>query len=150
MSIRFKLLAAMVGVALAGALAGSGSAAAAGVESLRQDNPIPEAGMEGGLYRVKESDRKFKRDFPTQPPMVPHMIDKYEISKDKNECLDCHGMENYIEEEATKISQTHYVGREGHHQMSSPDAGRWNCNQCHVTQTDADPLVDNDFASPLR
>mgnify|MGYP006285779375 CR=1 FL=1 len=145
MRIHRQLLAGTVGMALLGALVLGGAAVAAGVDGLRKDNPIPETTKETGAYRVKEDAKRYSRDFPTQPPLVPQAIEKYQISGAKNECLDCHGMENYIEEDATKISQTHFVGREGHHQMSSPDEGRWFCNQCHVPQTDADVLVESEF-----
>lgn len=147
MRIHTQLLAGTVAMALLGALILAGTANAAGVDDLRKGNPIPETNKKSGAYRVQEDTGRYQRDFPTQPPLVPHEVAKYQVDKNINECLECHGMETYIEENATKLSQTHYVGREGNHQMSSPDGGRWNCNQCHVPQTDADPLVDSGFPS---
>ncbi len=150
MRMRNRGLAVVAAMALAGVIGAGGPAKAAGVDSLREDNPVPDTSKETEIYRVRESDQRFRRDYAAQPPLVPHKIAKYEISRNVNECLDCHGADTYIEENASKISQTHYVGREGNLQMNSPDAGRWNCNQCHVPQTDAEPLVDNTFSMTLR
>mgnify|MGYP002145538777 CR=1 FL=1 len=48
------------------------------------------------------------------------------------------------EVKATKISITHFKSREGA-EMSSVSPNRYFCNQCHVSQTDAKPLVGNTF-----
>lgn len=84
------------------------------------------------------------RDFVQQPPLIPHTIEGYLVSKEFNKCLDCHSWGRSKEANATKISITHFKSREGA-EMSSVSPQRYFCNQCHVSQTDAKPLVGNTF-----
>ncbi len=84
------------------------------------------------------------RDFVQQPPLIPHTIENYLVSKEFNKCLDCHSWARSKEVNAIKISITHFKTREGA-EMSSVSPQRYFCNQCHVPQTDAKPLVGNTF-----
>jgi cytochrome c-type protein NapB len=84
------------------------------------------------------------RDFVQQPPLVPHTTESYPVSKEFNKCLDCHSWSRAREASATKISITHFKSREGA-EMSSVSPSRYFCDQCHVPQTDARPLVNNVF-----
>ena len=84
------------------------------------------------------------RDFVQQPPLIPHTIEGYLVSKEFNKCMDCHSWARSKEVHATKISITHFKTREGA-EMSSVSPQRYFCNQCHVPQTDAKPLVGNTF-----
>ena len=84
------------------------------------------------------------RDFVQQPPLIPHSIEGYLVSKEFNKCMDCHSWARSKEVHATKISITHFKTREGA-EMSSVSPQRYFCNQCHVSQTDAKPLVGNTF-----
>lgn len=84
------------------------------------------------------------RDFVQQPPLIPHTIEGYLVSKEFNRCMDCHSWARAKETRATKISITHFKTREGA-EMSSVSPQRYFCNQCHVAQTDAKPLVGNTF-----
>ena len=84
------------------------------------------------------------RDFVQQPPLIPHSIESYVVSKEFNKCMDCHSWARSKEVHATKISITHFKTREGA-EMSSVSPQRYFCNQCHVSQTDAKPLVGNTF-----
>ena len=84
------------------------------------------------------------RDFVQQPPLIPHTIEGYIVSKEFNKCMDCHAWSRAGEAKATKISITHFKSREGA-EMSSVAPNRYFCNQCHVSQTDAKPLVGNTF-----
>ena len=84
------------------------------------------------------------RDFVQQPPLIPHTIEGYLVSKEFNKCMDCHSWGRSREVNATKISITHFKSREGA-EMSSVSPQRYFCNQCHVPQTDAKPLVGNTF-----
>jgi cytochrome c-type protein NapB len=106
-------------------------------------NPAPE------IFDIREGARQ-TRAFRQQPPLIPHRIDKYEIDLKVNQCLRCHDWPHYIEERAPKISETHYIDREGS-RLDKIAGTRWFCNQCHVPQADARPLVDNTFkpAQPL-
>ena len=84
------------------------------------------------------------RDFVQQPPLIPHTIESYIVSKEFNKCMDCHAWPRASEAKATKISITHFKSREGA-EMSSVSPNRYFCNQCHVSQTDAKPLIGNTF-----
>lgn len=84
------------------------------------------------------------RDFVQQPPLIPHTIEGYTITKNFNKCLDCHAWSRAKESGATKISITHFKGRDGL-ELSSVSPQRYFCSQCHVSQSDAAPLVGNTF-----
>ena len=84
------------------------------------------------------------RDKVQQPPLVPHTIDEYKVTKEFNKCLDCHAWSRAKEMKATKISLTHFKNRTGT-EMSNVSPNRYFCNQCHVPQSDAKPLVGNTF-----
>ena len=42
------------------------------------------------------------------------------------------------------VSITHFMNRDGQF-LASVSPRRYFCTQCHVTQQDLNPLVDNDF-----
>jgi nitrate reductase (cytochrome), electron transfer subunit len=84
------------------------------------------------------------RDYVQQPPLIPHKIDGYEISKNFNKCMDCHSWSRYQEFNATKVSLTHFKDREGG-ELSNISPRRYFCTQCHIPQSDAKPLVENTF-----
>ena len=84
------------------------------------------------------------RDFVQQPPLIPHSIEGYTVDKNFNKCLDCHAWTRTKETGATKISVTHFRTRDGV-ELSSVSPLRYFCNQCHVPQSEAKPLVGNTF-----
>jgi len=86
------------------------------------------------------------RDYIKQPPLIPHKIKGYKINLKFNKCLTCHSWANYIKSGATKVSQTHFSGRDGE-ALSNISPRRYFCTQCHVPQADAIPLVENSFKS---
>jgi len=113
------------------------------VDSLRGftvDKPSPPAQVQ-----VWQRDREpIARDYVSQPPLIPHKIEGYEINRKFNKCLSCHSWSNYREAGATKISQTHFQDRD--RAVRANVAGnRYFCTQCHVPQTEAQPLVENTF-----
>ena len=97
-----------------------------------------------GGTRYAPDSSALPRDFVQQPPLIPHTIEGYIVSKEFNKCMDCHAWSRAAEVKATKISITHFKSREGA-EMSSVAPNRYFCNQCHVSQTDAKPLVGNTF-----
>jgi len=113
--------------------------------SLRGDGDIWSATDE--VARWQERD-PIPRDYVQQPPMVPHAIEGYTINLKVNKCLTCHSWANYREKNATKISQTHFADRDGN-DLANVSARRYFCTQCHTPQTDAKPLVSNEF-QPLQ
>ena len=84
------------------------------------------------------------RDYLQQPPLIPHKVDNYFVNIKHNKCLSCHSWKNYRDHNATKISQTHFKSRDGA-VLSTVSARRYFCQQCHVPQVDARPLVENTF-----
>lgn len=84
------------------------------------------------------------RDFVQQPPLIPHTIRGYAINKNFNKCLDCHAWNRTRFSGATKISVTHFKSYSGT-ELSNISPRRYFCTQCHVPQTDAQPLVNNTF-----
>jgi cytochrome c-type protein NapB len=92
-----------------------------------------------------EKDRPpLPREYLQQPPLIPHAIKNYNITRNFNKCLDCHAWSRYKETGATKVSITHFKTRDGQ-ELSNISPRRYFCNQCHVPQTDAKPLVGNTF-----
>ena len=93
---------------------------------------------------VNTEGRRTMRNYPEQPPVIPHAIEGYQLSLATNRCLTCHRRQ-YIEASgAPMISVTHYMDRDGQ-MLADVAPRRYFCTQCHVAQTDAQPLVDNTF-----
>ena len=80
----------------------------------------------------------------TRYGLIPHTIKGYTVTKNFNKCMDCHAWARAKETGATKISVTHFKTRDGE-ELSSVSPRRYFCNQCHVPQSDAKPLVGNTF-----
>lgn len=85
-----------------------------------------------------------QRDFVQQPPLIPHTTVGYQVTKNFNKCMDCHGWNKTQASGATKVGVTHFRNREGQ-ELDNVSPRRYFCTQCHVSQTDAKPLVDNTF-----
>ena len=120
------------------------------VKSIRgSDVSAPEATL--GNFKQIPDQPALPRDFVQQPPLVPHKVEGYEVTKNFNKCMDCHAWSRYKESGATKVSLTHFKDREGG-ELSNISPRRYFCMQCHVPQTDAKPLVSNSFqrAAGLR
>jgi cytochrome c-type protein NapB len=89
--------------------------------------------------------QKIVRTFDGQPPLIPHATDNFdEVTVEENQCLDCHSAETYAKKNAPRISDTHFVGRDGQ-KLANTDQRRHSCTLCHVPQFDAPPLVGNSF-----
>lgn len=122
---------------------GMSCAAAQAVQSLRG---AAVAGAEPGpaSFRITPDGPPIPRDYVQQPPLIPHKVEGYEVTKNFNKCMDCHSWSRYQEFKATKVSLTHFKDRDGG-ELSNVSPRRYFCLQCHVAQTDAKPLVDNTF-----
>ncbi len=82
--------------------------------------------------------------FVYQPPLVPHSIRTLQVSKNVNQCLGCHSPEASPTTGATQIPESHFLDRDGKRtEGSSPR--RYFCLQCHVQQTDVNPIIQNKF-----
>jgi cytochrome c-type protein NapB len=83
------------------------------------------------------------------PPVVPHGIaDFLPITREQNFCMDCHQVAEKVEGEPTPIPPSHYVDLRNAPDLSQDEVvgARFRCTACHVSQTDAPPLVGNRFA----
>lgn len=136
-----------VGVLLANfALAPIAFADTGGVQSLRGSNELDNKSVAPASQKWQRDRDPIERDYVQQPPLVPHTVKGYKINAKFNKCLTCHSWANYKEAGATKISQTHFSDRDDN-VLANIAPRRYFCNQCHVPQVDAKPLVENTFES---
>lgn len=119
--------------------------------SLADDNiatlrggPIDEEMQPPKLSPVDNRDIRRMRAYPMQPPTIPHKVDGYQLDLYVNKCLSCHSRRRSEDSQAPMVSVTHYMDRDGNF-LADVSPRRYFCEQCHVVQTTAKPLVDNDF-----
>jgi len=106
-----------------------------------------EIGVEPEAPRMgneENKDIKRKRNYPMQPPTIPHKSASYRIDLNSNKCLSCHSRRLVTESQAPMVSVTHYMDREGNF-LAEVSPRRYFCNQCHVPQNEVKPLVENIF-----
>jgi cytochrome c-type protein NapB len=96
------------------------------------------------LARPIVDDKRKMRNYPEQPPVIPHSIDGYQLTLRTNRCLDCHRRQFVEGSGAPMISVTHFMDRDGQI-LADVTPRRYFCTACHVTQTDAQQLVPNTF-----
>ena len=113
------------------------------LQGLRNGTPVTQDNLPGG-FKQERDHGPADRDFVQQPPLIPHTIQGYQVTKNFNKCMDCHAWQKTKVSGATKVSVTHYRTREGK-ELDNISPLRYFCTQCHVAQTDAKPLVDNTF-----
>ena len=142
MKIRTRTLLLAV-LAAAGLGLPPAASAADAVSSLR-GRTVDQEALSPGNYSVEKDHAPAAREYVQQPPLIPHKIDGYNITTNFNKCMDCHSWTRYREAGATKVSLTHFKDRDGK-ELSNISPRRYFCNQCHVVQTDAKPLVGNTF-----
>mgnify|MGYP001814144631 FL=1 len=96
------------------------------------------------LSRVDNSEVKRQRAYPMQPPTIPHKVDNYQVNMNANKCMSCHSRRRTGESQAPMVSVTHYMDRDGNF-LADISSRRYFCEQCHVVQNQANPLLANDF-----
>ncbi|WP_318495467.1 nitrate reductase cytochrome c-type subunit [Photobacterium leiognathi] len=116
-----------------------------GLESLRGSAELEDTRPADPMKHYPKDQGVIDNDYVYQPPLIPHTIRHYEVSLNANKCLACHSWKNAKEMGATKISVTHYVSPQEGQVLSDVSPSRYFCQQCHVPQADAKPLVENDF-----
>jgi len=136
--MRRVLIAGLVlGAALSAALADDNIATLRGGAIDVETSPPP-------LSDPSNNDLRRGRNYPEQPPTIPHKIRDYQVDLNANKCLDCHSRAKTEQSQAPMVSVTHFVDREGQvRAFISPR--RYFCNQCHVPQTEVRPLTGNTF-----
>lgn len=114
------------------------------IDAIRRGVPIDVEAAPPPMARVENTDIKRVRAYPMQPPTIPHAIDGYQVDKNSNRCMLCHARANAATFQAPPVSVTHYMDRDDQF-LATISPRRYFCNQCHVVQTDAKPLVANNF-----
>ena len=114
------------------------------LKSLRGDTPLTEEPHAPTLKDPPKDHAPEARNYLHQPPLIPHTIRDYNITRTHNKCMECHSWQRYREFGATKISMTHFRDRSGT-DLANVSPLRYFCTQCHVPQTDTKPLVGNSF-----
>ena len=114
------------------------------VATLRDHTEINVQKEPNRIPKVVNKDIKQARNYPMQPPIIPHTTRSYEVNKNNNKCMSCHSRQRTEESQAPMVSVTHYMNRDGNF-LAEISPRRYFCNQCHVTQLDAKPLVENTF-----
>ncbi|WP_331344342.1 nitrate reductase cytochrome c-type subunit [Cellvibrio sp. UBA7661] len=108
--------------------------------TLNQELPAPK------IPRDRISTGPASRNYPEQPPMIPHNIRGYQIDKNFNMCLTCHSRNASPQTGATMVSITHYYDRDGQ-ALAAVSPRRYFCVQCHLPQADVEPARTNNYQS---
>jgi len=114
------------------------------IDPLRRHVPVDQEVTPVPLASVENFDRTRERAYPMQPPTIPHSIDGYQVDLNSNRCMLCHARDTAATFQAPPVSVTHYMDRDDQF-LAEVSPRRYFCVQCHVTQTDARPLVANGF-----
>jgi len=115
-----------------------------GLDSMRGGQDLDADSKAPAFKRWQQDQQPIKRNYLQQPPLIPHASEGYRINLRQNKCLSCHSWRRYKETGATKISLTHFRSRFGS-ELADVSPLRYFCTQCHASQRDAIPLVDNTF-----
>ena len=121
-----------------------GAVAAEEIATLRGGTPIDEERSPEPIPQVIDGDIKTKRNYPMQPPLIPHDTRGYEVNLQVNKCMSCHARRRTEESQAPMISVTHYMDRDGNF-LAEVSPRRYFCNQCHVNQTAIRNVFENEF-----
>ena len=111
---------------------------------LRGSTPLNEEGPAAPMTPQRNTAERETRNYPEQPPVIPHSIDGYQIDINGNKCLSCHARARTAESLAPMVSITHFMDRDGQF-LASVSPRRFFCTECHVPQHVVTPPVTNDF-----
>ena len=113
----------------------------ANLRGATQASEQPEA---PAMTQLDDSDQRRARNYPEQPPTIPHDIDGYRVDLNSNKCLSCHARSRTEESGAPMVSITHFMDGDGQFRAAVTPR-RYFCTQCHVPQHLVKPLIDNEF-----
>jgi len=111
---------------------------------LRGSIPLNEEGQAAPIAPLRNSAERETRNYPEQPPVIPHTTEGYQIDMNGNKCLSCHARARTGESQAPMVSITHFMDRDGQF-LASVSPRRFFCTECHVSQSMVTPPVSNDF-----
>jgi len=126
------------------AMAQSPSMSPPSPDGLRKGGTLGESPAAPAIAGDPREVKREVRNYPEQPPVIPHAIRGYQVDKRFNRCLDCHSRESAPSAGAPMVSVTHFMDRD-FQVRAEVTPGRYFCTQCHVPQTDAEALVESDF-----
>jgi nitrate reductase (cytochrome), electron transfer subunit len=141
------LVALVSAVAFAGLL--PGTAQEKTVMKPLRDLPLTEESAPPDITKQSVPAGGFERAYRQQPPLIPHKVEGYQVSVANNACMTCHDWPGNTRVGAPKISETHYVDRQGV-RLDKVAGTRYFCQQCHVPQADTKPLVSNIFQNATQ
>ena len=113
------------------------------VQSLRGDTALDSASVPVTDKIWYDGDGKINRNYNQQPPLIPHDIEDFEITREDNSCLACHSMDSEMPG-ATKVAVSHFLNRDNQ-ALANISPRRYFCTQCHVPQKNAPALIGNAF-----
>jgi len=144
-ALRTLLCLAAAALVTAGSALHAQTQPAVGKVDLKTGDVVPiETTSRADSFRNARDREPYPRDFVQQPPLIPHTIKGYNVTANFNKCMDCHAWSRATEIGATKVSQSHFKDRDGK-ELSNISPRRYFCLQCHVSQVEAQPLVNNTF-----
>lgn len=111
---------------------------------IRPVTPLAEESEAPQIPAVINLDLRQVRNYPDQPPLIPHQIDNYQVDLNANKCMSCHSRTAVGASQAPMISVTHFMDRDGQ-TLGTVSPRRYFCTQCHVVQHAAEPPVVNGF-----
>lgn len=139
MACNLRLIAAAI---LVGTL--SSAVTAQTFSALRGPTPLDQEGPPPAMTPEQNTSVREPRNYPEQPPVIPHSTEGYEVTVHANKCLSCHARTRVRESQAPMISITHFSDRDGQF-LASISPRRYFCTQCHVPQHNVRIPVENDF-----
>ena len=139
--MRLRAFATLIGICfclVAGAILAQDAPRLRGPDPFTKETPAPP------LPRPVTDDVRVQRNYPDQPPVIPHAIEGYAMDLNANKCMSCHARKFTAQSQAPMISVTHYQDRDGN-TLGGLSPRRYVCLSCHVPQTTVTPLVGNRF-----
>lgn len=111
---------------------------------LRGTTPLDKEPVSPLMPNVINDDIRKGRAFAMQPPVIPHQIENYQVDRNFNKCMTCHGRDRVADSQAPMVSVTHFMDRDNNFRAEiSPR--RYFCTQCHVPQMEVKVPVGNAF-----
>jgi nitrate reductase (cytochrome), electron transfer subunit len=111
---------------------------------LRGTTPLDKEPAAPLMPKMVNDDIRKGRAFAMQPPVIPHQIENYQVDKNHNKCMTCHGRDRVADSQAPMVSVTHFMDRDGNFR-SEISPRRYFCTQCHVAQMEVNVPVANAF-----
>ena len=96
------------------------------------------------MPKMVNDDIRKGRAFAMQPPVIPHQIENYQLDRNFNKCMTCHGRDRVPDSQAPMVSVTHFMDRDNNFR-SEISPRRYFCTQCHVPQMEVKTRVENTF-----